>query len=152
MKDGRSGKVMGIPDTMDQDTWEIFQLSAATLLESIYLCVRLHPDNPYVKLILTEGIPDVCIIKMMTPADARAYAVYESNKLVGMGAVTSFMEKINQAPDVQKAWVADRRRSRESQNADSKKASGYHDCDNDADNAGTKAGDTDELEPDAPWL
>ena len=33
VKDGRSGKVMGIPDTMDQESWEIFQLSAATLLE-----------------------------------------------------------------------------------------------------------------------
>ena len=57
----------------------------------------------------------------MTPADARAYAVYESNKLVGIGAVTSFMEKINQAPEVQKAWRTDRRRRRESEDADSKK-------------------------------
>jgi hypothetical protein len=89
---------------MDHRQWTLQQLSAATLLEAIYWCIKHHPENPCVNFAIKEGIPDVVVLNMMVPKDARLYIVHESNKLIGFGAVTSLIEKIQGARDIRKAW------------------------------------------------
>ena len=81
-----------------------------------HTCVEFYPVNPYVKLVTQEGIPDVMVLQMLAPADARIYIAQECNKLVGFGAVTHCVKQnIQAAPDVHKSLEAAQSRGRQCQ-------------------------------------
>lgn len=109
IKDARAGKVVVVPDTLDRDSWVLHQIGAATLVEALYDAHDQQPENAQVKASVDDGIAGVIILNPRTPTDCLEYIRDELNKMVGVGARTSFLEHYNIVPAIENQWVEHRR-------------------------------------------
>ena len=52
IKDGRSGKPMCVPSSLDRTSWTLLQMGAATFVEALYECAEQYPDHEHVVQLL----------------------------------------------------------------------------------------------------
>jgi len=109
VKDGRSGRPVCVPDTLDKKKWTLSQMGAATFFAALYRCMEQHAENDYVKhFVSMGGVTGVVILNPRTPTDALKWIRDQGNKCVGLGSAKSFMEIMKEIPTIEKEWIAHR--------------------------------------------
>ena len=105
VKDARAGRPVCVPTTLGRANWILQLMGAATFMETMYICCEEFPEHEFVLHLLGEsgGVSGVQLVNPRAPRDALKYIMQEGNKLVGIGASTSFFELLKEIPEIEEA-------------------------------------------------